>query len=396
MLLPPPEVPRSARLDSLTGLRWWAAFGVFMFHMNNVAPLPIFPVLRYGNYGVMFFFLLSGFVLTWSARPNVSPATFWWRRFSRIYPAYLVALLIAIPVFYSFSPDPLQWWVKPVNVGILLLSVVLLQGWWRDPVVLFSGNPAGWTLTFEGFFYALHPALNRFLRTLRLRGTFIAILAIVLLAFAYRAASLAWPASFVADVPWPVARLSEFALGMCAAHAMRLGWLTRLSPVLMYAVGASFIAWLVLPPLLLHGSAAEILAGGTVGAAIRASANEWMLILCALLVVSVASRDVRRERSLLRSRPLVRLGEWSYTFYLVHATAIYIVLGLVGQQPFSRWSPLWYAGMLAVSLALAAALHYLVEKPCERFLRSRWDSRLARREAAKAAQAAPAAEPALT
>ena len=385
----PTEVPRARRLDSLTGLRWWAAFGVFLFHMNNLAPLPIFPIFRFGNYGVMFFFLLSGFVLTWSANAKVSPTTFWWRRFARIYPAYLVALIIAIPVFYSFAPDPADWWVKPVDVGILLLSVVLLQGWSKDPVVLFSGNPAGWTLTFESFFYALHPALNTFLRMLRLRGTLIAALAIVVLSFGYRAASLAWPGTFVTDVPWPVVRLSEFALGMTAAQAMRLGWTTRLSPIVMYLAGGLFIAWYVLPPILLSPANAEIVGGGTIGLAVRSSTNEWMLLLCALLVVTVASRDVRGGRSILRSKPLVKLGEWSYTFYLVHATGIYIVLAQVGPQPYSRWSILWYVGMLALALMMSAALHYAVEKPCERFLRSRWDARLARREAARVAALAP-------
>ena len=63
--------------------------------MMNFAPVPgLGAVARYGNHGVAFFFVLSGFVLTWSAR---------------IYPAHVVALLVAIPVFYSVTsatPDP--------------------------------------------------------------------------------------------------------------------------------------------------------------------------------------------------------------------------------------------------------------------------------------------------
>jgi peptidoglycan/LPS O-acetylase OafA/YrhL len=126
-----------------------------------------------------------------------------------------------------------------------------------------------------------------------------------------------------------------------------------------------------------------------VGAVIRLGVNEWMLILCLLLVIAVASRDVRGGRSTLRSKPLVKLGEWSYSFYLVHATVIYTVLAVVGRQPNSWKGLLWYPGMLAISIALAAALHYFVEKPCERFLRRRWDRRLAERSAARAAEPAP-------
>lgn len=94
----PLENARPPRLDSLTGLRWWAAFGVFLHHMTNLAPLPVHAALALGNYGVMFFFVLSGFVLTWSAQA-VSTSTFYWRRFARIYPAHLVALALAVPVF---------------------------------------------------------------------------------------------------------------------------------------------------------------------------------------------------------------------------------------------------------------------------------------------------------
>lgn len=78
---PPPTV---TRLDSLTGLRWWAAFGLFAYHMTNVAPLPGQSLFYVGNYGVSFFFVLSGFVLTWSARPHITVRQFYFRRFARI------------------------------------------------------------------------------------------------------------------------------------------------------------------------------------------------------------------------------------------------------------------------------------------------------------------------
>lgn len=48
------------RLDSLTGLRWWAAFGVFAFHMANLAPLRHQSLFNVGYTGVSFFFILSG------------------------------------------------------------------------------------------------------------------------------------------------------------------------------------------------------------------------------------------------------------------------------------------------------------------------------------------------
>jgi peptidoglycan/LPS O-acetylase OafA/YrhL len=380
---PSPSVTEQ-RLHSLTGLRWWAAFGVFGYHMNNLAPLPIADQLHLGNYGVMFFFVLSGFVLTWSARPGTTVGTFYWRRFARIYPAHFVALLLAIPVFYSVNPDPAQWWVKPLDIGVLLLSVLLIQGWSLSPAIIFSGNPAAWTLTVEAFFYALHPWLQRVLLALRSRGALIGALTLVIGAVAWRALELAAPAVEAVPIPVPVARLAEFAIGMCLAHAMRLGWRIRLSVPIV--VGAGTVLIII--------STVDTATGwlGPVRDIVRATQTEWMLVLCALLIATVAARDLERGPGWLSSPWMVRLGEASYAFYLVHATVIYGVMAVVGPQP-GGWSELlWYPPLLLASLALAFALHLGVEKPLERRMRRWWDARLERRNApTPATEAAPTA-----
>ncbi|GEK84954.1 acyltransferase family protein [Microbacterium aerolatum] len=124
MVSAPVHATGTPRLDSLTSLRWWAALAVFFFHVRNIVPLPgvVGELARYGNFGVAFFFILSGFVLTWSWQPSVGIGTFYWRRFARIYPLHIVTLLAAIPVFYSLSPNPAQSWVKPMDVAVLVLS----------------------------------------------------------------------------------------------------------------------------------------------------------------------------------------------------------------------------------------------------------------------------------
>lgn len=335
--------------------------------MANFAPLSIEPLLRWGNYGVTFFFVLSGFVLSWSARPqSTRPSTFWWRRFARIYPAHAVALLMAIPVFYSFAPDPTQWWVKPVDLVVLLFSVVLLQGWFRDPAILFSGNPASWTLTCEAFFYALHPALNSALRRLGKHGALIAAAIVIGVAVLYRAGLFIFP-GIVPELPWPVLRLSEFIIGMTLAQAFRCGWAFGLRPLWCYLGGAALVSALTLLPMAAPAHPLVF--------AMLAFSNELIIILCALTIAAVASRDIRSDRSLLRSKPLVWLGDLSYSFYLVHATVIYFLREMLGLQNFGWSNLVWYAVCLALAIGLAALLHYLVEKPFEQHLRRWWDQR---------------------
>lgn len=369
--------PGTTRLDSLTGLRWWAAFAVFAFHMANLAPLPIQSVLRLGNFGVAFFFILSGFVLTWSAKPTVTRTTFWWRRFARIWPAHMVALLLAIPVFYAFSPDPAQTWVKPVSVGILLLSVVLLQGWSRDPTILFSGNPAAWTLTCEAFFYALHPFVNRVLGKVGRRGALLAAGGVIAVALAYRIALLLWPASLLAQAPWPLLRLTEFVLGMAIAQAIRCGWRARLNPGWCYLIGGAAIGWITLAPRWVETSVFVRTA--------LAFSNELVIVIFGLTLAAVACRDLRSGRSILRSRVLVALGDMSYAFYLVHATVLYAILSVVGRQAPGWSNLLWYAGVALAAIGVAALLHYLIERPVERRMRAWRDARHPPRAIAEAA-----------
>lgn len=362
------------RLDALTGLRWWAAFVVFLYHMQVFAPLPgvTSGVLLHGYLGVTFFFVLSGFVLTWSARPDVPTSTFYWRRIARIWPAHMVALLIAIPVFYSFAP-PDGSFIKPVDIGILLLSVVVLQAWWSNPVILFSGNPAAWTLTCEAFFYALHPWISRILVPLARRGALFLAVGAVGYAFIYRVAVLAWPDSWLPAVPLPVQRLPEFVLGMALAWAMRSGWRPRIHPIVgVGSLGAVILVLMVIPRYFGEVPVLRSLPGLT---------NELFTIACALAIVSLAVRSLRGRRSWFESKIQVRLGEWSFAFYLVHATFIYIALRIFGYQEASWRNLVWFVVLLAIDLVAAWALHSFVERPAERRMR-RWKDRRdqARRE----------------
>lgn len=91
------------RLDSLTGLRYFAALAVVLLHTvaNRYvdAPLVDIPLLgrpvEVGYLAVAFFFTLSGFVLAWNARSADTKRAFYQRRFARVYPMHLLTALVA-------------------------------------------------------------------------------------------------------------------------------------------------------------------------------------------------------------------------------------------------------------------------------------------------------------
>lgn len=366
---PAPGAERAPRLDAITGLRWFAAFAVFGFHMMAFAPLPpsVARILVFGDYGVAFFFVLSGFVLTWSMRLNLPRRTFYWRRFARIYPLHFVTLLLAIPVFYSVTPDPAKFWVKPLDVGVLLLSVLLIQGWWRDATILLSGNPAAWTLTVEAFFYAVHPILGRPLAKLGRAGALWGAGAIAVFAVVQRTVIHIDPAGWFALLPWPLLRVNEFILGMLLAWAFRQGWRPRLHPLVPTAgIVAYFGALLLLERTSVGGTPVYAFAANQTPAV--------MTVLFGLLIVSTSNSELSGGARLMRWRPLVVLGEWSFAFYLIHATIIYTAFTVFGAQPV-RWLNVgWFGILLILAVAAAGALHVWIERPVESRLRA-WEQR---------------------
>lgn len=356
------------RLDALTGLRWWAAFVVFLYHMQVFAPLPgiASTLVRNGYLGVTFFFVLSGFVLTWSARPDLPTSTFYWRRIARIWPAHMVALIIAIPVFYTVAAVPEGSFLKPFDLGIILLSVVVVQAWWSNPTILFSGNPAAWTLTCEAFFYALHPWISRGLVRLARRGALLLGAGVLAYAFLYRIGVHFWPESWLSAVPLPVQRLPEFVLGMALAWAMRSGWRPRIHPI----VGVGSLGAVILVLM----ACTRYLGDIPVLRALPMLTNELFTVACGLAIVALAAYSLRGKKSLLESRVQVKLGEWSFAFYLVHATFIYLALRVFGHQETSWGNLIWFLLLFAVDIVAAWALHSFIERPVELRMR-RWKDR---------------------
>ncbi len=347
------------RLPSLTGLRFIAAAAVFGFH---ILPLvgraePLRPMLMAGQAGVSFFFVLSGFVLTWSHRVEDTAATFWRRRAARIVPSHLLTWLLATPVvFLSFGAWP--------TAAALVATAALVQAWIPDSAVFFGVNGVAWSLSCEALFYLLFPALVRWLRRLSSRGRLLGGAACLLTSASLQLGVWAcvggriteagdWPFWLVSVLP--LARLPEFVLGMLAAAQLDSTTLPRLS--LRVVAGSTLgVAYLA-------GTFPSVVVAG------------WLTAVpFVLLILAAAQADLdpaRTPRPRLARTWLVCLGEWSFAFYLTHQLVIRVV-----EHYWHRSSS---AGPLGAEITLAflgalvssAVLHRGVEVPAERRLGGR-------------------------
>src|SRR4051794_27270976 len=90
---PAPASGGSTRLDSLTGLRFFAAAAIVVYHsywpFTGSTELGLF---HYSYTAVGFFFTLSGVVLAWSWKPGTGVLVQWRRRAARILPLHWLML----------------------------------------------------------------------------------------------------------------------------------------------------------------------------------------------------------------------------------------------------------------------------------------------------------------
>jgi peptidoglycan/LPS O-acetylase OafA/YrhL len=325
----------SRPLLRLTSLRWFAALAVFVCHVctNRVRNGWL---TAGGQIGVGFFFVLSGFVLAWSARPGDTACAFYKRRFARIYPATAVSIAAAVGLAWLSVPHmTVSPWV--------LASFGLVQAWLplSFKAAHYDGNPVTWSLVSEAFFYALLPILlpvvRRYLRV-TLSASIVGAMTVFIVA-----AKLHTEYVYAC----PLARLPEFVIGVGMATAMKSGWRPKINPAV--AVAALVVGWLL---------------AGDVRSGYSQIKVDLALPGVVAIIALAAAADVAARPGVLTSRPMVYLGELSFCFYLTHQLCLRTL------EAFTDSVLLGALGGFPLAVVSAMALHHGVELPMQRvFLR---------------------------
>jgi peptidoglycan/LPS O-acetylase OafA/YrhL len=336
------------RLDSLTSLRWFAAALVMGFHASGLLARehlgPVYQALQSGPAAVSFFFILSGFVLTWSYQPGQRLGAFWRNRAARIYPAHIATWLLMVPVLAAQG--------APHGGRIGGLSLLLVQAWIPVFKYFFAFNLVTWSLSCEVFFYLCFPLLHRWMAKVKKRTPLmIGMLAVSVTVPALLSASHSIQSFWLVDV-FPPLRLLEFCVGIALAMEVRAGRWRRVP------LGPMLVATVVLLPVVQHFPFNMRFAAVTV-------------VPFTLLVAAAATADIDGRWSPLRGRVLVRLGELSFSLYLVHTPVMQGIVAITHYRAGNRLGDfLFWLGLVAASLVGMWLLHTLVEHPFQRVLRA--------------------------
>ena len=318
-----------------------------------------------GFAAVAFFFVLSGFILTYvhagrddRAPVDVPARRFWRLRLARLGPAYWVGLLLALPVLVLQLQDgALPGWARFAGPPMVLLFV---QAWWPPLATLW--NMPAWSLSVEVLFYALFPMLARGTARLSPR-LLLSIAAVLVLVTTWLRRDFLAPAGLFpeprADLLWqayfPPLYLPHFLFGM-ALGRWHLGRRAPSQPWgrAAFAMAASaIVALFALASWLPWWSRSDAV----------------LLPLFALVILGGASPDAGPR---LLGRPaLQRLGEASYALYILHLPLrLWWDVGLVslGLEPPEGLSfVLYFAFVTAASLLVLDR----VETPLRRWIAGR-------------------------
>lgn len=286
----------SGRFKALDGLRGLAVLAVVVYHFGapfntyypSDAPSPYSFIL--GELGVQLFFVISGFVILMSAAHGKTAKSFVISRFTRLYPAYWVAVLFSACLITWIGVETRQ-----VTLSQVLINLTMFQRF----VLVENVDQVYWTLAVEMQFYLLMLVCIVVSKG-RLRNDYLMKLGVL-----WAGVGCALMALYPGDSSTGLAKvlvwavLAQHAAFFCFGMAMYVYFNTRIFTWYMpffatVAVANTYIA---------HGAAHAL----------------GVLAIVALFFAVVQRRNV----SFLDRGPLQFLGKISYSLYLFHT-----VLGL--------------------------------------------------------------------
>lgn len=360
---------RKPPLPALTGIRTLLAFSIVLFHFTPPHLGLLYPFVDSGYVFVGVFFLISGYILTYNyadRAQTLNKRNFWVARFARLYPIYLLALLVSVKMLED------EWAVRSHAdfwKGVVL-TPLLLQGWSPDLATFW--NTVAWTLSCEVMLYAAFPWLIR-IPWPKTTGRLIALL----LTF--------WVIGMIPHVLYlllnpdgldgPVTRYSStyllrflkytplpytctFLVGVTLGklqHALSITERRRFA-IAAASIGALLVVFYGfvqdLPYLLMHGG--------------------LLTPLFAALVLGLSGTNPLA--SVFAWRPLLIVGESSYCLYLLHFNVLILIRkGHLSQHlHLSAFDP-WFSYVFVILFSLAA--FRFVENPARRAILNRFSTR---------------------
>jgi peptidoglycan/LPS O-acetylase OafA/YrhL len=392
-LQPQTQYARKPALPALTGLRSLLALTILLFHFtpsgltwSRHPSITLYPIISIGYVFVSFFFLISGFILSYNyaGRPQpMNAADFWMARFSRLYPVYALTMVISIPMLRAewVARSHTEFWTGAIATPLLM------QGFF--PHLATFWMTVTWTLSCEVMLYLAFPWLLR-LPWPRSTGKLLALG----LGF--------WVVGLIPHSIYVLRDPDHF--GQAATRYSDGLWINTLKYTPLPYL-CTFLAGLTLGRL--H-EAAKLSVRARVAIGVAGFAGVWFAAyhlaeqmpyvmvhgglltpLFAAIILGLAGPSPLAR--VFSWRPLVAVGASTYALYLLHFNVFELLQQHhVWERLGLGWFDPWISYVFVVLLALA--VRHWVEHPGQVAIGGWWRARRAAQKARTALAAEPGAE----
>ena len=287
--------------------RFIAAIVVLVFHFfanyPDHSPLTrtfLFRLFNTGDLAVIFFFILSGFILSYvyfNKIKELNLKQFYAFRFARIYPAYLLSILLYLLIGLVYGKD------YYIHSNTLILNILMVQGWIPNSIGLL--NFAAWSVSVEIFFYLLFPFLLKGINYLNINALSLILLGVGVWS-GYHFVVI--PVSKIVDIPAVFKYLPVFIIGVIAGIVFRK--LPNPFPKFRYKnyiFHTTILAIALLVILYVYGIYKYNLN----------SVDNSVAVLIFTLLIVVLAWDTSFLSRILSNQFLLILGEISYGIYIL-------------------------------------------------------------------------------
>jgi len=363
---------KPSEILELTSIRFFAAFFVLLYHNIYLLNLDSSFInntfknfVSFGDSAVTFFFILSGFILTYvyyneSERAiKGSKFNFWLHRFARIYPVYILGYILD---FNRGSSYFLLKYTKVIAIKKIIISSMayffMIQSW--HPRLSPVWNSPGWSLSTEAFFYFSFPLLISILEFSKKNITLMFIMYLIPIAI-----YLYIPQMVNIDNPefktlWrslPLIRITEFIIGILIC---KIYFMSDIAEIFQKkkTKGTLFfgcITTIFFVTTLIKWNIDKVLLSSIV-----------LVPIYTLLIFFMVTIKLPIFR-ILRNKQLVLLGKASFTIYITHQPIKDILIPILEYYKFSKGVTLF--GIYSVTVCLLSIIIYnYIEIPLQKLI----------------------------
>lgn len=338
------------KTSQLTFTRFIAAMSIVVLHFGkNVFPFniePLYTIFGNAGVGVSYFFVLSGFVMViaYGNRNKIGVRQYYLNRIARIYPLYLLALILMCIITIKRGINPFDF----------VLQVFALQAWF-PPNALKLNWPA-WSLSVEALFYLAFPALLIIYKKIKFKYVIIGAVILwlstqIIVNYLYLSPFYKGFRSNSHDFIYyfPLFHINEFIIGNIAGFFYLRADKQRNYDVSIILLFTILIVFLSLKTIINYH-------------------DGLVAIIFAPLILLLALNNGKITQ-IFNNRYLIILGEASYGIYILQACIINYCLSTFKRLHFNNEAGHFYC-YLVILLITSITCYLLIEVPARNWIKN--------------------------